>query len=127
RLYFYCTPHAATDVAILNPTSEDLAASTPDAKVLAKAEASKKQKVSTSGSAPNHVAKRTRSAMAQSSRSTSQPNLFVENNDDEESDDKEDACVELRLITHICSTATIPTRGNQSGGSNPSAVEGPEN
>nr|GEY51657.1 hypothetical protein [Tanacetum cinerariifolium] len=113
----------------LNPSADyysqaDLAASTPDAKVLAKAEASKKQKASTSGLAPNHVAKRTRSAMAQSSRSTSQPNLFVENSDDEESDDKEDACVKLHLITHICSTATIPTRGNQSGGSNPSAIEG---
>ncbi|GJX43162.1 hypothetical protein Tco_0259838 [Tanacetum coccineum] len=64
---FYCTPHAAADVAIPNPTSKDLAASNPDAKVLAKDEASKKRKASTSGSAPKHVSKCTRSSTTQSS------------------------------------------------------------
>nr|GEX44803.1 hypothetical protein [Tanacetum cinerariifolium] len=46
---------------------------------------------STSGALSSYVAKRTRSAMAQSSGSTTRPNLFVDNSDDE-SDDDGDAC-----------------------------------
>ncbi|GJT00083.1 ycf3-interacting protein 1, chloroplastic [Tanacetum coccineum] len=45
RLPFYCTPHAATDVVIPDPTMEDLVVGTPSAKILAKAEASQKRKV----------------------------------------------------------------------------------
>ncbi|GJU89778.1 hypothetical protein Tco_1302201 [Tanacetum coccineum] len=93
------SPHAATDVTIPDPTLEDLAAGTPNAKVIAKAEASKMRKASTYGSAPSHVAKRT-------------------------SDDDEDACVEFPLITPIRSVTTILIGGNQSGGSIPSATEG---
>nr|GEW53915.1 hypothetical protein [Tanacetum cinerariifolium] len=52
RRPFYCTLPAATNVAIPTPTLEDLAAATPNTKVLAKAEASKKQRVSTSGIDP---------------------------------------------------------------------------
>ncbi|GJZ57745.1 hypothetical protein Tco_0613239 [Tanacetum coccineum] len=48
RLPFYCTPPVAVDVAIPDPTLEDLATGTPSTKVLAKAEASKKQKASLS-------------------------------------------------------------------------------
>ncbi|GJY02051.1 hypothetical protein Tco_0360203 [Tanacetum coccineum] len=40
RLLFYCTPPIATDVVILDPTPKDLAASNPNAKVVANAEAS---------------------------------------------------------------------------------------
>nr|GFD40596.1 hypothetical protein [Tanacetum cinerariifolium] len=104
RLSFYCTPPAA-DVAIPDPTLKDLAAGTPSGKVIAKAKASKKRKASTSGLAPSHVAKHTRSATTQSSGVTSRPNLFVGNDDDEESDDDEDACVEITLITPIRSAA----------------------
>ncbi|GJW01274.1 hypothetical protein Tco_1556525 [Tanacetum coccineum] len=58
-LAFYYTPLTAANAAIPDPTLEDLAASTPSAKVLAKAEASMKQKVFTSGASSSHVAKRT--------------------------------------------------------------------
>ncbi|GJZ11820.1 hypothetical protein Tco_0546579 [Tanacetum coccineum] len=71
-------------------------------------EASKKH---TFGATPSIIAKRIRSAMAQSFRETSRPNLFVGD------DDNDDACVEIPLITPIYSTATIPTRGNKSEGS----------
>nr|GEY16906.1 reverse transcriptase domain-containing protein [Tanacetum cinerariifolium] len=57
------------------------------------------------------------SATAHSSKSSARPNLF----------DDVDACVEIPLITPICSTATIPLGGNQSRGSIPSAIEGPSN
>ncbi|GKC93530.1 hypothetical protein Tco_1158972, partial [Tanacetum coccineum] len=44
---------------------------------------------------------------------------------DDDDDDDDDACVEIPLIIPIYSAATIPTRGNQSEGSAPSAAEGP--
>ncbi|GJR87391.1 hypothetical protein Tco_0211402 [Tanacetum coccineum] len=47
-LPFYCTPHAAINVAISDPTPEDLAAGTLSTKVLAKAKASKNRKASLS-------------------------------------------------------------------------------
>ncbi|GJV87374.1 hypothetical protein Tco_1531312 [Tanacetum coccineum] len=117
-------PPVAADVAIPDLTPEDLAAGTPSVKVMAKAEASKKQKASISGVAPSHVAKCTRSAIAQSSRSTTRPNLFATNSN-EESDDDEDACVEIHLITPIWSAIVIPTEGNQIGGFVPPVAEGP--
>ncbi|GKB09471.1 hypothetical protein Tco_0837783 [Tanacetum coccineum] len=49
RLPFYCTPPAAIDAVIPDPTLEDLAVGTPSAKILAKAEASQKRKASTFG------------------------------------------------------------------------------
>nr|GEU63216.1 RNA-directed DNA polymerase, eukaryota [Tanacetum cinerariifolium] len=107
-------PHAAADVVILDPSLEDLAAGTPSAKVMDKAEASKKQKASISGVASSHVAKRTWYSMAQSSKSTTQPNLFATNSN-KESDDEEDACVEIPLVTHIKSATVIQTKRNQSG------------
>nr|GEV78405.1 hypothetical protein [Tanacetum cinerariifolium] len=77
-LPFYCTPPVAANVVILKPTPEDLAAGTPSSKILAKAEASQKQKASTSGVASSYVAKRTRSSLAQSSGSTTQPSVFAD-------------------------------------------------
>ncbi|GKA79490.1 hypothetical protein Tco_0786086 [Tanacetum coccineum] len=107
-------------------SEEDLAAATPSTKFLAKAEASKKQRASTSRAASSQVAKRTRSAMAHSSRSFARPNLFDDNDSDgEESDDVDDACVDIPLITHIRSAAMIPIGGNQIRGSIPSTVECP--
>ncbi|GJU21752.1 hypothetical protein Tco_1155094 [Tanacetum coccineum] len=50
--------------------------------------------------------------------------LFDDDNDDEESDYGHNACVEIPLVTPICSSATIPLGGNQSRGSIPSATEG---
>ncbi|GJS49058.1 hypothetical protein Tco_0599179 [Tanacetum coccineum] len=90
RGFLSIVPLAAAYVAILDPTLEDLVAGTSNAKVMAKFESSKKRKALLSGAAPSHVAKRTRSAMAQSSGSTTRPNLFVADSDDE-SDDDEDA------------------------------------
>ncbi|GJV43116.1 hypothetical protein Tco_1427652 [Tanacetum coccineum] len=55
RLPFYCTPPADADAVIQAPTPEDLAAATPNTKVLAKAEASKKRRASTSGSASSEI------------------------------------------------------------------------
>nr|GEW28137.1 hypothetical protein [Tanacetum cinerariifolium] len=110
RLPFYCTPPAAADAAIPDPTPQDLAAE-------------RKASLSLSGAPSGHVAKRTWSAMAQSSGSTTRPNLFADNS--KESDVDEDACVEILLITHLRSVVVIPTEGNQSGGSVMPTAEGP--
>ncbi|GJR02036.1 putative ribonuclease H-like domain-containing protein [Tanacetum coccineum] len=83
RLPFYYTHHAAAKFVISDPTLEDLSIGTPSAKVIAKAEASKKAK-----GLP-----------------------FC--------DDDEDACVEIPLVTPICSATVIPTGGNRGGGSVP--------
>nr|GEX00184.1 DUF4219 domain-containing protein/UBN2 domain-containing protein [Tanacetum cinerariifolium] len=72
RLPFYCTPNAAVDSAILNPTLEELAVSNPSAKVIDKAEASQKRKSSTFGSALGHVAKHTRNQSGGSATPTSE-------------------------------------------------------
>nr|GEX06175.1 hypothetical protein [Tanacetum cinerariifolium] len=82
----------------------------PLSKILAKAEASQKRKASSSGAATIHVAKYTRSALAQSLGSTTQPSLFA--GDDDESDD-DDACMEIPLVTPLHSTAVIPSSRNQ--------------
>ncbi|GKF27726.1 hypothetical protein Tco_0094068, partial [Tanacetum coccineum] len=55
----------------------------------------------------------TRSALAQSSSSTTRPSLFV--GDDDESDDE--ACVEILLVTLFRSATMIPSLGNQGGSS----------
>ncbi|GJQ99249.1 hypothetical protein Tco_0522234 [Tanacetum coccineum] len=49
RLPFYCTPLAVAEAVIPDPALEDLAVGTPSFKIVAKAEASQKQKASTSG------------------------------------------------------------------------------
>nr|GEV44293.1 hypothetical protein [Tanacetum cinerariifolium] len=85
---------------------------TPSSKIDAKAKASQKRKASTFGAASSHVSKHTRSALAQSSGSTTRPNLFVGDSDDE-SDDDDDACVDILLVTHLCSAVVIPPLGNQ--------------
>ncbi|GJS59254.1 hypothetical protein Tco_0654038 [Tanacetum coccineum] len=102
RLPFYCTPPATAEAVIPDPTLEDLAAST-------------------SGAASSHVSNRTRSALAQSSGSTTQPSLFM--GDDDESDD-DDVCVEISLVTPLCSTALIPSSGNKGGSSIAPTAEG---
>ncbi|GJY55647.1 hypothetical protein Tco_0454762 [Tanacetum coccineum] len=83
RLLFYCTPPATVDVAIPDPTPKDLAAGMSSAKVMAKAKSSKKRKTLLSRAAPSHVAKFTRSTVAQSSRSTTRPKLFAADSDEE--------------------------------------------
>ncbi|GJV34817.1 hypothetical protein Tco_1407294 [Tanacetum coccineum] len=123
RLPFYYTPLAVVDSTISDPTPGDLATGTPSAKVMAKAEASKKRKASISGAALSHVTKRTRSVMSLSFKSTSRRNLFVGDNDEES--DNDDACIEIPLITLIRSAITILARENYGGGSKPSAAEGP--
>ncbi|GKC96502.1 hypothetical protein Tco_1161944 [Tanacetum coccineum] len=72
-----------------------------------------KRKASTSGATSSHVANRTRSALVQSSGSTTRPSLFV--GDDDESND--DACVEIPLVTPLRSATVIPSSENQSGSS----------
>ncbi|GKC88540.1 hypothetical protein Tco_1149189, partial [Tanacetum coccineum] len=118
RLPFYCTPPAAADVVILDPTSEDLAIGTPSSKIVAKAEASQKQKASTSGATSSHVVERTRSALAQSSSSTTRPILFMGGDDDD------DACVEILLVTPLRSNTAIPSSGNQGRSSATPTAEG---
>ncbi|GJY24621.1 hypothetical protein Tco_0398279 [Tanacetum coccineum] len=63
-----------------------------------------KRKASTYGAASSHVAKCTRSALSQSSGSTTRPSLFV--GDDDESDD-DNACVEIPLVTPLRSASMI--------------------
>ncbi|GJY47499.1 hypothetical protein Tco_0436562 [Tanacetum coccineum] len=122
RLPFYCTPPAATEVVIPDPTPEDLAIGTLSFKIVAKAEASYKQKASTFGATLSHVAKRTRSALAQSSSSTTRPSLFV--GDDDESDDDDYAYVKIPLVTPLCSATAIHSSGNQGGSSVAPTTEG---
>ncbi|GKD21829.1 hypothetical protein Tco_1223532 [Tanacetum coccineum] len=93
---FYYTPPATADVVILDPTSEDLDVGTPSAKIFAKAEASQKQKASTSVATSSHVAKRTRSALAQLSGSTTRRGLFIDVSNNESYDD-DDTCVKISL------------------------------
>ncbi|GKA51613.1 hypothetical protein Tco_0744809 [Tanacetum coccineum] len=95
---FLCIPEWTGVEVLEEPHLDDLAAGTPSSKILAKAEASQKRKVSTSGAASSHVAKRTRSALAQSSGGTTRPSLFA--GDDDESND-DDACVEITLDTPL--------------------------
>ncbi|GKB03815.1 hypothetical protein Tco_0831958 [Tanacetum coccineum] len=97
----YCTPPATVHTVIPDPTPEDLAVGIPSAKILAKAEASQKRKASTSGATLSHVAKRT-------------------------SDDDDDACVEIMLVTPIRSAIVIPSLGNQGGSSAAPTAEGPD-
>ncbi|GJU59852.1 zinc finger, CCHC-type containing protein [Tanacetum coccineum] len=123
RLPFYYTLPAAADTDIPDPTLEDLAVGTPSSKILAKAEALQKRKASTSGATLIHVAKRTRFTLAQLSGSTTRPSLFVGDSDDE-SDGDDDVCVEIPLVTPLCSAAVIPFLGNQGGSSAAPATEG---
>ncbi|GKD87232.1 hypothetical protein Tco_1358386 [Tanacetum coccineum] len=123
-LPFYCTPLVAVNVVISNPTLEDLVVGTLSSKILAKAKASQKRKASTSGATSSHVAKRTRSALAQLSGSTTRPSLFVGDSDDE-SDGDDDACVEISSVTSLCSTAVIISLGNQGWSSTSPVAEGP--
>ncbi|GKG16531.1 hypothetical protein Tco_0361488, partial [Tanacetum coccineum] len=117
RLPFYGTPPAVTDVVIPDPTLEDLIAGTPSSKIVAKDEASQKRKASTSGATSSHVAKHTRSALAQSFGSTTRPTLFMGNYDD-------DAYVEVLLVTPLRSAAVIHSLGNQGGSSVAPTAEG---
>ncbi|GJV21869.1 hypothetical protein Tco_1370889 [Tanacetum coccineum] len=95
---FLCLPEWTGTEVQEEPHLDDLAVGTPSSKIVAKAEASQKRKSSTSGATLSHVAKRTRSALAQSSGSTTSPSLFV--GDDDESDD-DDACVEIPFVTPL--------------------------
>nr|GEU80683.1 ribonuclease H-like domain-containing protein [Tanacetum cinerariifolium] len=61
---------------------------------------------STSGATSSHVTKRTRSAFAESSGSTTRPSLFVGDSYDE-SDGDDDACVKIPLVTPLHS-ASLP-------------------
>ncbi|GJW28427.1 hypothetical protein Tco_0045302 [Tanacetum coccineum] len=90
RLPFYCTPPAAADVVIPDPTLEDLTIGTPSSKILAKVEASQKRKASISGATSGHVAKRT-------------------------SDGDDDACVEILLVNPLRSAAVTILQGTRVG------------
>ncbi|GJS78259.1 putative reverse transcriptase domain-containing protein [Tanacetum coccineum] len=91
---------ATVDAVVPDPTPGDIATNNPSAKVIAKAEASQKQKASTSGATLGHVNKRT-------------------------SDDDDDACYEIPIVTPIRSAVVIPPSENHSGGSVAPAAEGP--
>ncbi|GJX96776.1 hypothetical protein Tco_0352574 [Tanacetum coccineum] len=66
----------------------------------------------------SHLARRTRSALAQSSGSTTRPSSFVD--DDDESDDDDDACVEIPLVTPLRSAAVISSSENHASSPSPS-------
>ncbi|GJV84433.1 gypsy type transposase [Tanacetum coccineum] len=120
---FLCLPEWTGAEVQEEPHLDDLAVGTPSSKILAKAKASQKRKASTSGATSSHVAKHTRSALAQSSGSTTRPSLFVGESDDE-SDGDDDVWVEIPLVTLIRSAAMIPSAGNQSGSSVAPTAEG---
>ncbi|GKB98549.1 hypothetical protein Tco_0984686 [Tanacetum coccineum] len=120
---FLCLPEWTADAVILDPTLEDLAIGTPSSKILAKAEALQKRKASTSGATSSHVAKRSRSALAQLSGSTTHPSLFIGDSNDE-SDGDDDACGEIPLVTLLRSIIVNPSSGNQGRSSNAPDAEG---
>ncbi|GJU72846.1 hypothetical protein Tco_1264251 [Tanacetum coccineum] len=148
RLPFYCTPAAAADVVIPDPTPEDLFVGTLSAKILAKVEASQKRKTSTSGATLSHVAKRTSKMLlflsylpedlfvgtlsakilakveASQKRKASTSGATSSHVAKRTSDDN-DACVEILLVTPIRPAALIPSLGNQGGSSAAPAAEGP--
>ncbi|GJT65094.1 hypothetical protein Tco_1016574 [Tanacetum coccineum] len=113
RLPFYCIVAATPGFVIPGPILDELVATVPDTKVLAKDEKSKKRKSSTSGTASSQVAKRTMSTMAH--------DLFDGSSDDEvhyvdeQDDGQDDDCVEIPLITPIMSDVKLPFGGNQGG------------
>nr|GEW20997.1 hypothetical protein [Tanacetum cinerariifolium] len=121
RLPLYCTPPAVVDVAVSDLTLEDLVARTPSAKVIVKVEASQKRKASISVAASSHIVK---VEASQSSGSTTQPNLFIDISG-KESDEDDNACAEIILVTPIHSAAVIPSSRNKGGGSVSPAPEGP--
>ncbi|GKB96656.1 hypothetical protein Tco_0982793 [Tanacetum coccineum] len=75
----------------------------------------------TSGTASRHVANHTRSALAQSSGSTTRPSLFAGNDDES---DVDDACVKISLVTPLRSDSVIPSSENQGGSFVAPTVEG---
>ncbi|GKF73041.1 hypothetical protein Tco_0219373, partial [Tanacetum coccineum] len=83
RLPFYCIVAATSGFVIPGPILDELVATVPDTKVLAKAEKSKKRKSSTSGTASSQVAKRTMSTMAHVAVGSAQKSLFDGSSDDE--------------------------------------------
>ncbi|GKF60795.1 hypothetical protein Tco_0177581, partial [Tanacetum coccineum] len=86
------------DLVLRVPMEMDLAVGTPSSNIVAKAEASQKQKASTSCATSSHVAKR--------------------NSDDDY------ACVEILLVTLLCSATVIPSSENQSRSSTAPTAEG---
>nr|GEV28134.1 hypothetical protein [Tanacetum cinerariifolium] len=105
---------SAHAIKLRDMPGEDLSVGTPSSNILAKAKASQKRKASTSGATSSHVAKRTRSALAQSFGSTTCPGLFM-GDDDDGSDDDDDACVEILLVTPLYSAIVIPSLGTRVG------------
>ncbi|GJT12193.1 hypothetical protein Tco_0859235 [Tanacetum coccineum] len=95
RLPFYCTPAAAVDAAIPDPTPMDLAAVLPIRR-----------------SWPRPKLPRSEGPLPLAQPRAMLPNVL-------------DAWVEILLITPIRFAATIPTGGNQSGDYAPFAAEGP--
>ncbi|GKC96082.1 hypothetical protein Tco_1161524, partial [Tanacetum coccineum] len=120
---FLCLPEWTSAEVQEEPHLDDLVVGTPSSKIVAKAEATQKRKASTSGVSSSYVAKRTRSALAQSSGSTTRPSLFIGDSDDE-SDGDDDACVEIPLVTLLRSAAMIPPSGNQGRSSVAPPTEG---
>ncbi|GJW65439.1 hypothetical protein Tco_0117323 [Tanacetum coccineum] len=120
---FLCLPEWTGAEVREEPHLDDLAIGTSSSKILAKVEASQKRKASTSGATLSHVAKCTRSALAQSSGSTTRPSLFVGDSDDK-SDGDDDSCVEILLVTPLCFAAVIPSLGNQGWSSTAPIAQG---
>nr|GEW85864.1 zinc knuckle CX2CX4HX4C [Tanacetum cinerariifolium] len=113
---FICLPEW-TDL-----TLKDLIANNTSVKVVAKAEASQKQKASIFGVASSHVAKLTRYVMAQSFGSTTRPNLFADDSG-AKNDNEDDACFEIPIIALIHSATVIPSSRSQGKGSADSVAE----
>ncbi|GJR85997.1 hypothetical protein Tco_0210008 [Tanacetum coccineum] len=123
RLPFYCTPPALVGTQIPNHTLEMLITIIPNAKVLAKAEASEKRRAYTFGATPSQSSKRRRSYAAYNASRSVQRSLFDQPTDeeysngesDEEDDvvDVDDGCVEIPLVTPIQFAIKFPFRENQ--------------
>ncbi|GJU64864.1 hypothetical protein Tco_1246699, partial [Tanacetum coccineum] len=129
-LPFYCTVVDAAGSSIPEPTTDELTATVPDTKVLAKAKKSKKRKASTFGTASSQVTKRTRSSMAHAASGSARKSLFDESSDDKvgkvdvQDDEQDDYYVEIPLVTPIWSATMLPFEVNQGGeNSIPSAAE----
>ncbi|GKC88183.1 hypothetical protein Tco_1148832, partial [Tanacetum coccineum] len=116
RLPFYFTPPTAIDAVIPDPTLDKLTGTEPNAKVLAKAEASTKRRSSTSARTSSQSTKCRKSTITNDASGSSRRQLFDESSAEEDDDDDEDIddddCTKILHVTTIRSAAQFLSRGN---------------
>nr|GEW46781.1 reverse transcriptase domain-containing protein [Tanacetum cinerariifolium] len=100
RLPFYCTPPATVDAVIPDPAPKDLAVGTPSSKIVA---------------VSPKITEYQLADMFTKALSEDRFKYLIRRigDSDDESVGDDDACVEIQLVTPLCSAAVIPPSGNQ--------------